>query len=283
MWALNQLVALIIGIVASLLFLVVLFSVKPRLRFELTTYVHKEDDADADAAVEALRAYGFDLEPEMLLAHRQARAASEPRGQASRDAQASVTAGETSGTKCCALGAGRVYGVRVENAGLGRVVEVEARLWRIERNKDSLNTRHRIPIKVDKLLECSGRWREARRTGHQINYLKVGDRYFHFQFPAEVTASALRNDDQYLFQVWSKHGFTNFGRVHLVRIARQNDGRLIPRGEDQPHTRRLSFEPVARLISWVIATPESRAEIRARTNDPSLAPEKPSGGMRTKP
>ncbi len=103
------------------------------------------------------------------------------------------------------------YRVEIENLGLGRVVEVEARLWLIKRK--GLAKRKRIPMDVDQLLELNGKWQEARRRSAE-----AGNRFFHFLLPCSVSLEPLSGRDQCLFQVRSKHGFTNFGRVQRLRI-----------------------------------------------------------------
>ena len=226
---------LVIGIISGLLSLVVLFSIKPRLRLTLEPYIPSDDpdDAAVDAVMRAMRANGFDpgmlgLTRNVLEAHRQASHVLESRVP----------------DQC---GTGQVrYRVLAENLGLGRIVEIEARLWHI-RQVDRLATRRQIPIEVDRLLECSGKWHEAIRKQHEIDVLKVGDTKFRFRFPAEVSAKSLRVGERYLFQVWSKHGFTNFGRVHLMRID-QEGGNLIARPVDQPGRPKLRFEPAATAI-----------------------------------
>lgn len=111
------------------------------------------------------------------------------------------------------------YSVNVENLGLSNVVEIEARLWYIRSGPP--DTRHRISLGVDRLMDLSGSWREAQRTSTEIKHL-LGDRFFRFQLPDDgldqVTPEMLGVRDRYLFQVWSKHGFTNFGKVHKLRI-----------------------------------------------------------------
>jgi hypothetical protein len=229
---------LIIGIISGLLSLVVLFSIKPRLRLTLEPYIPSDDpdDAAVDAVMRAMRANGFDpgmlgLTRNVLVAHRQARHVLKPRVPDQ-----------------CRTGQVR-YRVLAENLGLGRIVEIEARLWQIKQ-ADRLATRHQIPIEVDRLLECSGKWHEATRKQHEINVLKVGDTKFRFRFPAEVSAKNLRAEERYLFQVWSKHGFTNFGRVHLMRID-QEGGNLTARPVDQPGRPKLRFEPAATAIAGI--------------------------------
>jgi len=136
------------------------------------------------------------------------------------------------------------YRVEVENLGLWSVVEIEARLWRIERGENSLPTRHRVEgLPVDGLLELPGKWREARRSDADRER-ELGNRFFHFRLPGEVS----KERGEYLFQVWSKHGFTNFGRVHKLRI-RDNGADLRP--ESFGEKRWLPFEYVASATGQV--------------------------------
>jgi hypothetical protein len=101
------------------------------------------------------------------------------------------------------------YRVEIENLGLSKVVDIEVRLWRI--NQRGLASRTRIPVAVDQLLELNGKWQESRHRA-----TATGNRYFHFLMPCAVSSAG---SDQYLFQVQSKHGFTNFGRVQKLRIT----------------------------------------------------------------
>jgi hypothetical protein len=125
-----------------------------------------------------------------------------------------VDVSERNGRPVVVFGTDRVhYRVRAENVGLENLVEVEARLWHIEVDDQGYRTRRRIPIEVDKLMVLPGKWSEARRTQQD-----TGGRSFRFRLPVEVSPEGLADRDEYLFQVWSKHGFTNFGRVHKLRL-----------------------------------------------------------------
>lgn len=126
------------------------------------------------------------------------------------------------------------YRVNVENLRLSSVVEVEARLWYI--NSGPPDTRHRITTDVDHLMELSGKWHEARRTPTELSW-DLGDRFFSFRLPDDgldqVTPEMLADNDRYLFQVWSKHGFTNFGKVHKLRVECVNgDFKYLDAGEE---------------------------------------------------
>jgi hypothetical protein len=191
---------ILIGILSSLVFLLILFGVKPRLRLTWESQVPP-----------------------------------------------ARTPGSSSTRECnCAAH----YRVAVENLGLGRVVEIEARLWRItRRGEDELPSRKRIVFEPDSLLELPGKWREARRTEHEKEDLKVGDRWYRFRLPCAVSAAALAGADGYfLFQLWSKHGFTNFGRLHRLRIVARH-GVLLDDDAFAEPSRSVGFAPVATAIA----------------------------------
>jgi hypothetical protein len=126
------------------------------------------------------------------------------------------------------------YRVEVENLGLAAVVEIKFRAWLIRRK--GLATRERIPIKNDQLLELNGKWREALRADDDIER-HAGDRFFHVLLPCCVSPDGLGVNDEYLFQAWSKHGVTNFGRVHKLRI------KFDPASPDRPFGRLDAEDP----------------------------------------
>ena len=143
------------------------------------------------------------------------------------------------------------YRVEMENLGLAALVEVEARI-RLIRKGQTLGTRKPLSSDLEKLLELNGKWREARRNEEDVKN-HTGDRFFHYVLPCEVVPAELGDDDYYLFQVWSKHGFTNFGRVHKLRLRRNPhlavpfDGFLV----DDPDARRRRRAVVAGLATLI--------------------------------
>jgi gamma-glutamylcyclotransferase (GGCT)/AIG2-like uncharacterized protein YtfP len=158
---------------------------------------------------------------------------------------------------CHKCGSSRVhYRVEIENLALGSVVEVEARLWRIRVN--GLRTRERVSMDNDNLLELRGKWHEARRPQTEI-VSHTGDSFYHFRLPCCVSATSNGSSDQYLFQVWSKHGFTNFGRVHKLRIRPDPHSPVNPFGclsvEDPGAERRRALAPIAAITARLVKRP----------------------------
>lgn len=149
------------------------------------------------------------------------------------------------------------YRVMAENCGLASVVEVEARLWRIARCQNLPDTRHDIRLPVDRLMELPGKWHEARRRADEIE-LDVGDSLFRFRLPdcgrEQISPGKLRGKgeywDRYLFQVWSKHGFTNFGRVHKLRIECGADGDFQYASPDARHILALAATSIANTAKF---------------------------------
>ncbi len=168
------------------------------------------------------------------------------------------------------------YRVEIENLGLGKVADLESRLWRIGK-KNTLGNRERIELKNSELLELNGKWREAWRTGEEITE-RVGDRFYHFFIPCEVSKEPLGSDEYYLLQVWSRHGFTNFGRVHKLRIhagdADPSDrfSRFKVEAPDARRRRSRVFATVATLIATVFASRASRRAARARKQEAKNGP-----------
>jgi hypothetical protein len=171
------------------------------------------------------------------------------------------------------------YRLEIENLGLGKVADLESRLWRIKK-KSTLGNREKIELKNSELLELNGKWREARRTSEEITG-HVGDRFYHFFIPCEVSTEPLGSDEYYLLQVWSRHGFTNFGRVHKLRInASDADppdrfSRFKVENPDARRRRSRVYATVATLIATVFASRASRRAVRTRNqeakNGPSLS------------
>jgi hypothetical protein len=221
----DDVASLVIGVIGAFVSLALLFMIKPRLRLRLLR--------DAPGGLEELDpSAGWKPVPKTGPAERR-----------------------TTGDKSDG------YSVQIENLGLGSAVELEARLWLIETNPDQLDNRTKIDLKVDKLLELSGKWREARRTPDDIR-LRAGNSYFRFELPPDVGPDKLVNGGRYLFQVWSKHGFTNFGRVHKLRIARGSDGEFKYADDARDAARQSVFAYLIRLITRLFAskaTPENKA------------------------
>lgn len=237
MWILNQMVGLIAGVVASLVSLAVLFSIKPRLRLTL------EKRSPSGAWVRLCPLEGW-MEQEF-----------------SSTGPSSTGPSRTGSGTCTKESEAGLYRVEVENLGLCSVVEVEARLWWIGDDKK----RHSLALNSDQLLELSGKWHEARRTKEEVEDLRVGDSFFRFLLEGESENRLISEHDRYLFQVWSKHGFTNFGRVHRLRLLRDGGNYSYP---DDGRKRRRGFAPIARMISWRFATrPEAREALEHRRNE----------------
>ena len=171
------------------------------------------------------------------------------------------------------------YRVEIENLGLGKVADLESRLWRIKK-KNTLGNRERIELKNSELLELNGKWREAWRTSDEITG-RVGDRFYHFFIPCDVSKEPLGSDEYYLLQVWSRHGFTNFGRVHKLRISAGDadpPDRFNYFKVDNPDARRRRsrvYATAATLIATVFASRASRrppsAQEQEDKDDPALS------------
>jgi hypothetical protein len=119
-------------------------------------------------------------------------------------------------------------GFDVENLGLGQVIEVEARVWRIGRG-GGLDRRKKVPLKTEQLLTLSGKWHESRRSAWELEH-EVGDSYFRFLLPDGTTVSAADladSRDRYLVQISCTQAFTNFGRVHIFRIGVPESGNCL--------------------------------------------------------
>jgi hypothetical protein len=168
------------------------------------------------------------------------------------------------------------YRVEIENLGLGKVADLESRLWRI-RKRSTLGNRDKIELKNSELLELNGKWREAWRTGEEITG-HVGDRFYHFFIPCEVSKEPLGADEYYLLQVWSRHGFTNFGRVHKLRInasdadPSERFSRFKIENPDARRRRSRAYATVATLIATVFASRASRRATTTRKQDAKNGP-----------
>jgi hypothetical protein len=113
------------------------------------------------------------------------------------------------------------WAFNVTNTSLVRAVQVQARLWHIEPEKDGLPTRTAVELKIDTLFQLNGRWASAQRTPQQVKD-HVGSNSFRFLTePRERALDQLLSDaDHLLFQVWALHGFTNFGRVSTTTATK---------------------------------------------------------------
>jgi hypothetical protein len=230
----GDVLGLLIGIVSSLVFLLLLFSVKPRLHLTWVRVPVYNTRPKKSGLTQSLGS-----EPEST-------SPAPPEVVTCSQCGASVRPASTRACTCEAH-----YRVAVENLGLGRVVEIEARLWLLVRSGDAVPTRKRVTFQPDTLLELPGKWREACRTSHERDDLKVGDRLYRFRLPCEVSAAALSGKDAYfLFQIWSKHGFTNFGRLHLLRII-EKDACLLDDNAYAQLGRRPSFAPIATAVATI--------------------------------
>jgi hypothetical protein len=261
----DDVASLVIGVIGAFVSLALLFMIKPRLRLRLLR----------DSPEQGLE----ELDPSTGW-----RSVAKT-GPAERMTTSSKSAG---------------YSIQVENLGLGSAVELEARLWLISTDADKLDTRTNIDLKVEKLLELSGKWHEARRTPDDIR-LRAGNSQFRFELPRgddftvplgqltvpsrqiivrsgqvdvgpqpfvisapqpAVGPEQLVNDRRYLFQVWSKHGFTNFGRVHKLRIACGDNGQFKYADDARDAARRPRFEYLIQLVTRLFASKEIREKRR---------------------
>jgi hypothetical protein len=159
---------------------------------------------------------------------------------------------------------------------LGKVADLESRPWRIKK-KSTLGNREKIELKNTELLELNGKWREAWRTDEEIAG-HVGDRFYHFFIPCEVSNEPLGSDEYFLLQVWSRHGFTNFGRVHKLRInasdADPSDlfSRFKVESPDARRRRSRAYATVATLITTVVASRASRRVATTRNQKAENGP-----------
>jgi len=143
----DDVASLVIGVIGAFVSLALLFMIKPRLRLRLLR----------DSPEQGLE----ELDPSTGW-----RSVAKT-GPAERMTTSSKSAG---------------YSIQIENLGLGSAVELEARLWLISTDADKLDTRTNIDLKVEKLLELSGKWHEARRTPDDIR-LRAGNSQFRFELP----------------------------------------------------------------------------------------------------
>ena len=214
---------LIEGVVTTFIGLVILFSIKPRLRIDL----HRPD--------------------------------TKPDGKPgpSREPQ-ETSGGDGSGPK--EDEPSEIFGFRVTNKRLSRVIEVRARLLRIRRH----GQRKTIDLIADELFELRGQrsplqpsyWslvrarlarlsldkskrEEAGATVRELSDTCAGDRddRAHFTFcpvrgKLEEEIELLGKDDYILFQVIAKNGFTGFSRLARERFDKD---RLTAHRDAQPN------------------------------------------------
>lgn len=114
------------------------------------------------------------------------------------------------------------YGFRVTNAGRAPVIEIKARLFRVDTNSRP-PAREPVALKTDELFQLPGRWARNRRRPASYGSLDS----FRFLIGDTHVAPALSRGEYLLFQVSSKHAFTNFSRVALQRWV-WRDGKLEP-------------------------------------------------------
>jgi hypothetical protein len=133
----TDVTGLVIGVIGAFLSLGLLFSIKPRLRLTLR-------ESSPQGKLRELGSTGWTAVPPLK----------------ARDATSTTHSEEQTGKAR--------YSVQVENLGLGSVVELEARLWLIHPRASQPDERTKIDVKVDKLLELSGKWRECRRTEEEL-------------------------------------------------------------------------------------------------------------------
>ena len=243
MWASNDAINVLIGVASSALWLWLLFSAKPTLGLTFQRQLQSSDDPRKPETWQKFNGQ-WGQDPEEKSNHLSRTKSSTPKGALEEDLSERVTLKCSCEPKPRRLQLTREeytntwlvcsqcfrqfqptaedqnltgvhYRVKVENRGLSSVVDVEARLWLIKHGRPV--TRQRIPLEIDQLMELNGKWREARRLPSEL----TGDRFFRFRLPAEISSETIDEKDSYLIQVRSKHGFTNFGRVHKLRIKPQ--------------------------------------------------------------
>jgi hypothetical protein len=160
------------------------------------------------------------------------------------------------------VGADGTYtGFDVENLGLARAVQVEARVWYV-RVGGRLDDRQQVMLrKGGDLLTLNGKWRESRPSAWEHTH-KIGNSKFRFLFREPICASTTATNDRYLIQIACNHSFSNFGRVHIFRIAYRDPdptGKRIPEFaivEQRPG--RTKPWPSTRLIAWLFRNQRAR-------------------------
>lgn len=96
------------------------------------------------------------------------------------------------------------------NQRITRVVEVKARLLILDKGSN-YDDRQEVELEHPDLFELAGYW---------ARIVEGRTRYFRFKVePKGTTLPKLGPNQDLLFQVWSKHSFSNFGRLHRRRFT----------------------------------------------------------------
>jgi hypothetical protein len=118
----------------------------------------------------------------------------------------------------------------VINSSKVSAVQVQARLWKLQKVSSDYPTRDRIDLKHEELFQLNGTWRSDHpkmRPLEESRPVQTGHNRFRFLTSTHADViSSLEADECLLFQVWAQHSFTNFGRVSVFRIwkAHPSDG-----------------------------------------------------------
>jgi hypothetical protein len=242
-------VGLIIGVASGVLSVLVLFSIKPSLRLTWEEGIRSKTWWKHPLQYETWRTGNGSEQPHdedwLCCSNSQRREGKRALG------------------KCPMCGRSTVhYRIEIENLGLAKVLEIEPRLLLVRRQRRALATREWIPLEAEKLLELNGKWHEARRGRYELDE-RIGDSFYHFFMPCAVSSDQLGPDDYYLIQVWARHGFTNFGRVHKLRIRKNAhpdqfgfDAFRIEGSDGQRHLR--LFGPATTLVTSIFASRAAR-------------------------
>lgn len=188
---------LIEGVISTFIGLLILFSIKPRLRIEFLPVLGM-------AKVKISGVTG-DKQPETPADDQQAETAD--------DEQRSET-----------------FKFKVTNRRLRKVVEVKIRLWRVRK----VGSRQAIDLVVDELFELRGNWSPLKPTWRSllrrenVKNWRTGrnrdkDNRAHYTFypkrgKLEEERKQLRQGDFILFQVIAKDSFTGFTRLKTERF-----------------------------------------------------------------
>ncbi len=131
----------------------------------------------------------------------------------------------------------------VTNRGVMQVVEVEARLFKVDVSVDP-PTREPVKLRTPGLFQLSGRATPAKRRSvvhgakGEFRFITKGplDPVGFKRWPRPPGESAVPGElrcEYLLFQVRAKHGFTNFGRTAIGRwVVRDGEFELWPAEQD---------------------------------------------------
>jgi hypothetical protein len=109
----------------------------------------------------------------------------------------------------------------VRNAGFMQVIEIRAKLLKIDTAQT--HTRQAVNLRVPELFQISGRMtRDRRRKGAPHGSPRdalLDKNEFRFRVESQYVGNIeVHGQDYLLFQVVSRHGFTNFTRLAIKRI-----------------------------------------------------------------